>query len=447
MPKGGSMINSPAERPGAGDPDCPICGGIGYIRQELPVSHPDFGRIQICTCRQDSIRSQIREQLFKLSHLDQLQEMTFETFEPRGSQLLGDHHQASIQHAFQAARDYAQNPSGWLLIQGRYGVGKTHLAAAIANTAVGSGIPTIFLTVPDLLDALRYTFSAEDTSFEERFEEIRRAPLLVLDDFGTQNTTDWAREKLFQILNYRYINHLPLVVTTNLLLDELEGRIRSRLFDANLVRHVVIHAPDHRRPDDTLDHHELSSLNLHAHQTFGTFSTRASEKIDAKDLRTLEEAFKSARHYAEAPSGWLILTGTFGCGKTHLAAAIANYRASEGFSPMFIVVPDLLDHLRSTFNPSSETSYDRRFEEVRSAPLLVLDDLGTQAATPWVKEKLYQLFNYRYNARLPTVITTSERFEDLDPRLRSRMQDFSLCDVRPINVPSYRGLRQQRKNR
>ncbi len=87
---------------------------------------------------------------------------------------------------------------------------------------------------------------------------------------------------------------------------------------------------------------------------------------------------------------------TFGCGKTHLGAAIANYRASEGFSPMFIVVPDLLDHLRSTFNPSSETSYDRRFEEVRSAPLLVLDDLGTQAATPWVKEKLYQLFNYRY---------------------------------------------------
>lgn len=430
-----------------GDPDCPVCGGLGYIRRDVPVGHPEFGRVQICSCRKDSIRSRIREQLFSLSHLDELREMTFETFNPRGSKLLGDHHRVSIEQAYRAAREYADNPSGWLLIQGRFGVGKTHLAAAIANAAASQDMPTIFLTVPDLLDSLRYTFSARDASFEQRFEQIRRAPLLILDDFGTQNTTDWAREKMFQILNFRYINHLPLVVTTNLLLNEIEGRMRSRLNDSRLVQRVVIHAPDHRRPEDTLDQHELSSLNLHSHQTFGTFRMRSQEKIEPRDLQTLEDAFKAARHYAEAPSGWLILTGTFGCGKTHLAAAIANYRASEGFAPLFIVVPDLLDHLRSTFNPSSDTSYDRRFEEVRSARLLVLDDLGTQAATPWVREKLYQLFNHRYNARLPTVITTSEKFDDLDPRLRSRMQDFSLCDVRPINVPSYRGIRSNRKKR
>jgi len=430
-----------------GDPDCKVCGGIGYVRRDLPVGHPDFGRVEVCSCRQDSIRGRIREQLYSFSHLDQLQELTFETFDPLGSRLLGDQHQASIKSAFEAARAFAETPSGWLLIQGRFGVGKTHLAAAVANHCVGRGLPTIFLTVPDLLDNLRYTFSSEDTTFEERFEQIRQAPLLILDDFGTQNTTDWAREKLFQILNYRYVNHLPLVVTTNLALDELEGRIRSRLLDADLVHKVVIHAPDHRRPDDTLAQHELSSLNLHTHQTFSTFNLRTAEKIEPKDVRTLQEAFESALRFAEDPSGWLILTGTFGCGKTHLAAAIANHRASAGFSPMFIVVPDLLDHLRSTFNPSSESSYDRRFDEVRSTRLLVLDDLGTQAATPWVREKLYQLFNHRYNAQLPTVITTSERFEDLDPRLRSRMQDFSLCDVRPINVPSYRGVRPQRRKR
>lgn len=442
------MSNSDDRKTGRlGDPDCKICGGVGYIRLELPVGHPDFGRVQVCSCRQETIRSRIREQLFSLSHLDQLQEMTFDTFDPRGSQLLGDQHQASIEYAFQTAQKFAENPAGWLLIHGRYGVGKTHLAAAIANACVNRDIPTIFLTVPDLLDSLRYTFSAKDTTFEERFEQIRQAPLLILDDFGTQNTTDWAREKLFQILNYRYINHLPLVITTNLLLDELEGRIRSRLCDTSLVQQIFINAPDHRRPQETLDHHELSSLSLHSHQTFGTFNMRTGEKIDQKDLHTLEDAFKTARQFAESPSGWLILTGTFGCGKTHLAAAIANYRASEGFSPMFIVIPDLLDHLRSTFNPNSEISYDRRFEEVRSARLLVLDDLGTQATSPWVREKLYQLFNHRYNAQLPTVITTSERFEDLDPRLRSRMQDFSLCQVHPINVPSYRGTRPQRKKR
>ncbi len=125
--------------------------------------------------------------------------------------------------AFNQARHYAQSLNGWLLLQGGYGCGKTHLAAAIANYAVGMGVPTLFLTVPDLLDTLRFAYNAEDTTFEERFDEIRNAKLLVLDDFGTQNATGWAQEKLFQIVNYRYINKLPTVVTTNLLLDEIEA--------------------------------------------------------------------------------------------------------------------------------------------------------------------------------------------------------------------------------
>ncbi len=106
---------------------------------------------------------------------------------------------------------------------------------------------------------------------------------------------------------------------------------------------------------------------------------------------------------------------------------------------MFVVVPDLLDHLRATFNPNSSVSYDRRFEEVRTAPLLILDDLGTQSATPWAKEKLYQLLNYRYNAELPTVITTSETVDNIDPRLRSRMLDARVCRVLGITVPFYQG--------
>ncbi len=120
---------------------------------------------------------------------------------------------------------------GWLFLWGGYGCGKTHLAAAIANTAVARNIPTLFLTVPDLLDSLRFTFDSEETSFEERFDEIRNIPLLVLDDFGTQNMTSWALEKLFQIINYRYINQLPLVVTSNQSVELIEGRLRSRFLD------------------------------------------------------------------------------------------------------------------------------------------------------------------------------------------------------------------------
>ncbi len=107
-------------------------------------------------------------------------------------------------------------------------------------------------------------------------------------------------------------------------------------------------------------------------------------------------------------------------------------------------MPDLLDHLRATFSPKSLVSYDQRFEEVRTAPLLILDDLGTQSATPWAKEKLFQLLNYRYNARLPTVITLAQESE-VDERLKSRMLDISRCTVFEILAPSYRGERRRKR--
>jgi DNA replication protein DnaC len=106
---------------------------------------------------------------------------------------------------------------------------------------------------------------------------------------------------------------------------------------------------------------------------------------------------------------------------------------------MFVVVPDLLDHLRATFSPDSRVSFDQRFEEVRTTPLLVLDDLGTESSTPWAREKLYQIINHRYVAKLPTVITMSVETDELEPRIRTRVQDMTHCLVFPIDVPSYRG--------
>ena len=422
-----------------GDPDCSLCGGIGYLRKDVPLGHPEFGRLEICSCRKGRVQAHIRERLFRYSQLQELQHLTFASFNPHGRVGYGELEQASIERAFNHAQLFAENPRGWLLLLGGYGCGKTHLAAAIANKVAAMGISTLFLTVPDLLDTLRFTFSDEDVRFEERFDQVRDAPLLILDDFGTQNATEWAREKLYQILNYRYVNRLPLVVTSNLPLEQIEGRMRSRLMDREVVVHAEITAPDYRRPSEDTRQPELSSLNQHAQQTFGTFSMRKGEKLDPKDERSLEEAFKAANAYAEDPSGWLVFLGPYGSGKTHLAAAIANYRASAGHAVMFVVVPDLLDHLRATFNPHSTVSYDRRFEEVRTAPLLVLDDLGTQAMTPWVREKLYQLFNHRYNAALPTVITTADSLEEIDPRLRSRLLDRRLCRIHAITAPAFKG--------
>ena len=158
-------------------------------------------------------------------------------------------------------------------------------------------------------------------------------------------------------------------------------------------------------------------------------------------------AMRAAHAFAENPQGWLVIGGGNGAGKTHLAAAIANHRARQALPVLFVVVPDLLDHLRATFNPQSAISFDKRFEEVRQAPFLVLDDLGTESATPWAREKLYQIFDYRYNAGLPTVITTATAIEELDPRLATRMLDVSRCRLFAILAPAYRGGQRRRKKR
>ncbi|RPJ26522.1 MAG: DNA replication protein DnaC, partial [Chloroflexi bacterium] len=233
----------------------------------------------------------------------------------------------------------------------------------------------------------------------------------------------------------------PLVVTTNLGLDEIDARIRSRLTDPQLVSIVRINAPDYRHPMDDTGHPELSSLDMLVNKTFGSFEDRTSDGLQPDELKSLQKALKAAHSYAEKPRGWLVFVGGYGSGKTHLAAAIANYRAGLGEPPLFVMVPDLLDHLRATFSPHSSVAFDRRFDEIRTAPLLVLDDLGTQSMTPWVREKLYQLFNYRYNAELPTVITTSDSLEEMDPRIRSRLLDGKLCSIYAITAPSYHGSR------
>lgn len=422
-----------------GDPNCSHCGGLGYLRLDLPVGHPEFGKLRLCTCREGQVNRQIRDRLFSLSNLRELSHLTFDNFQPRGRTGISPFQADSLETAYNQARMFSQNLKGWLLLQGGYGCGKTHLAAAIANFTVSIGVPTLFITVPDLLDSLRYAYGPAEYSFEDRFEEIRRSPLLVLDDFGTQNATPWAQEKLFQILNYRYINSLPLVVTTNLLPEEIEGRIRSRLLDPELVTRVPIVATDYRNPTDDAGHHPLSSLGLMHGLTFGNFEMRKGENLKKEEIQSLEKAFRAARTFAEDPHGWLVFSGPFGCGKTHLAAGIANYRTELGYPPLFIVVPDLMDHLRATFNPNSSVSLDRRFEEVRTTPLLILDDLGTASITPWVKEKLYQLFNYRYITELPTVITTSDYKDTADARLLSRLEDSRLSEIHGITAPSYRG--------
>jgi DNA replication protein DnaC len=171
---------------------------------------------------------------------------------------------------------------------------------------------------------------------------------------------------------------------------------------------------------------QMSNIDAFQESTFSTFNPR---------LPGVKEAFEAARNYAEKPDeGWLVLIGPNGCGKTHLAAAIANQCLESGAVILFAVVPDLLDHLRAAFAPTATEVYDQLFSKMREAEVLILDDLGAQQSSPWANEKLFQLLNYRYNERLPTVITANPKgMQGMDERIRSRLGDIGLAETIHFN--------------
>jgi DNA replication protein DnaC len=145
------------------------------------MGHEKFGRLEPCICRSAELAENARKRLYEISNLERLGHLTFENFNRSGNpkaEFVSPQEVSNLHDALNASEEFAKNLNGWLLLEGSYGCGKTHLAAAIANEAVHRGVPTLFITVPDLLDSLRYSFSNPETSFEARFEDIRNADLL-----------------------------------------------------------------------------------------------------------------------------------------------------------------------------------------------------------------------------------------------------------------------------
>jgi len=428
------MADTSSAEPAAEEQQCPLCRGARFVHPLLASGKPDYSRMVPCKCAEAETRGKKLTRLQKYSNLGPLTRLTFATLLPEGRGK-DPAARAQFKAACEQAAVFARKPQGWLVFTGPSGSGKTHLAAAIANRCIEANLPAFYVTAADLLDHLRASFSpTSEVPFDEFFEQVRNAPVLVLDDLGAQSGTPWAKEKLDQLLGHRFVNRLPTVIVCSTTVEDLEERVRTRLMDTELCRVF----PLGRREAELSVYEWAPGLELQKRMTFENFNLKRVN-LPVEQQQNLQFAFETARGFAEDPDGWLILAGVNGCGKTHLAAAVVNYRYKLGKPALFVVVPDLLDHLRSTFSPDSKTTYDRLSEAVRTAELLVLDDFGEQASTPWVQEKLYQIINYRYNARLPTIVTTSLTFEEMDTRIRSRFIDSKISVPIHITAPDYRG--------
>ena len=225
---------------------CSRCSGRGvYQEQELDFDGGDLRMIERsvpCDCRRLPARL-LQEANLPAGRFDglTLADLEWEYVEPS--------------EAVTAVRNFAVHLKVWLAegmgltLMGSVGTGKTHIAVGLVKLACGLGIESRFLTMTELLGAIKATYGRDRMGSPRRgsetpdeaglLDELAGVPLLVLDDLGTENPTPWARERLYTLVNRRYLGQRPVIVTTNLTLEELARRLGertvSRLWGTSLV--------------------------------------------------------------------------------------------------------------------------------------------------------------------------------------------------------------------
>lgn len=183
-------------------------------------------------------RRRTEELMVKCNLGRRFKDRTFASFSKSGFEKAYD---AAVKYA----DGFADNQGEGLILTGTVGTGKTHLAAAITNHIIKTfNIPVMFITSIELFGLLR-----DFDSHAETLREIKSAPLLVIDDLGKEKITDWNREKLFEIINARYENFLPVVITTNCVPQELETKLGDAIFSriCEMCTGVPMNGADHRR--------------------------------------------------------------------------------------------------------------------------------------------------------------------------------------------------------
>lgn len=122
-----------------------------------------------------------------------------------------------------------------LLLTGGVGTGKTFLAACAANTLIDQGVPVMMTNLARVLNTLTGLYSGDRNAY---IDSLNRYPLLILGDLGMERSSEFAMEQVYSVIDSRYRSRQPLIVTTNLSLEEMHnpsdlahGRIYSRVLE------------------------------------------------------------------------------------------------------------------------------------------------------------------------------------------------------------------------
>lgn len=206
--------------------DCPHCLDTGRII--------DHGISKPCIC---SLKHR-RQLLLSRSGLPKrLAEAHFQklNLELYSTEQMQDNPQYTIREnaelVFDAAKTFAykfqdDKRMRGLLIEGHVGSGKSYLLGCIANYLINRDIEIRYLVYGDLIQQIKSSFQSDSkTSTEEILEELLRVPVLLIDDLGTEYITEFTSSTLYHIIDRRYRDEKPFIVTSNFSPNELSQRM------------------------------------------------------------------------------------------------------------------------------------------------------------------------------------------------------------------------------
>jgi DNA replication protein DnaC len=197
--------------------ECPKCKDLeGFI-----IRQDDGSEVwRFCECRERKIAKKRAERLMKSSRItEEFKKLSFSNF------YLEDRPDIVIE-AFNCARQYVSKFSeirkgrlNSIALLGHPGSGKTHLLVAIANHLLAQGVGVIYFPWVEGMNDLKADFD----QIEKKVEQLKKTEVLFIDDLfkGRRQVTDWQLEQLFEIINYRYLNHLPILISSEKGIDDI----------------------------------------------------------------------------------------------------------------------------------------------------------------------------------------------------------------------------------
>ncbi|MBP3684820.1 MAG: ATP-binding protein [Oscillospiraceae bacterium] len=218
------------------------CDACGSARQVV-LTFPDRTLTVRCLCScQNHRREQQRRDLRQQEELDRFARIRSAAM---ADPALGKCTFAASRYdgpVMQAARNYVdqwprmEEQGTGLLLWGSVGTGKTYIAACIANALLDRGVPVLMTSFGRILGAMPGPASGQQTA---QLDEWMRYPLLIIDDLGVERDTPYTMELVYHIIDARYRSGKPMIITTNLTMEELghpDSREKMRIYDRVLER-------------------------------------------------------------------------------------------------------------------------------------------------------------------------------------------------------------------